>query len=82
MIATAVSRPRGAGLLVGTSIVARRVLLKFIRTPQLVLGGLAQMALFLSASGMSSAARFDPPGLCLTSTSWCPVSSPPACSSR
>jgi ABC-2 type transport system permease protein len=38
---------RGAGLVVGTSTVAARVLRKFIRTPQLVVGSLAQMALFL-----------------------------------
>jgi ABC-2 type transport system permease protein len=47
MTATAVSPHRGAGLVVGTLIVAQRVLLKFIRTPQLVIGGLVQMALFL-----------------------------------
>jgi ABC-2 type transport system permease protein len=47
MITTAISRRQGAGLLLGTAIVAKRVLLKFIRTPQLVVGSLAQMALFL-----------------------------------
>jgi ABC-2 type transport system permease protein len=47
MIATAVSKRRGSGLLVGTSLIAGRVLLKYIRTPQLVIGGIAQMALFL-----------------------------------
>lgn len=40
-------RARGAGLVIGTSTVAGRVLKKFIRTPQLVIGSLAQMALFL-----------------------------------
>ena len=40
MITTAISRRQGAGLLLGTTIVAKRVLLKFIRTPQLVVGSL------------------------------------------
>jgi ABC-2 type transport system permease protein len=47
MIATAISRPRRTMPPLGTALVAKRVLLKFVRTPQLVIGGLAQMALFL-----------------------------------
>ncbi len=47
MTTIAISAGRGAGLLVGTLMVAKRVLLKYIRTPQLVLGGAAQMTLFL-----------------------------------
>lgn len=47
MIATAAPSNRGAGLLAGSALVTQRVLLKFIRTPQLVIGGLVQMALFL-----------------------------------
>lgn len=47
MITTAVLPNRGAGMLTGTALVTKRVLLKFVRTPQLLIGGLAQMALFL-----------------------------------
>lgn len=39
--------PRGASLLVGSTLVAKRALLKFMRTPQLVIGSVAQMVLFL-----------------------------------
>jgi ABC-2 type transport system permease protein len=45
--ATSTNSRRGAGLVLGTRLVARRVLLKFLRTPQLVIGGLIQMNLFL-----------------------------------
>lgn len=47
MMTTAIPLRRPPSLLVGTSMVARRVLLKFVRTPQLVFGGIAQMVLFL-----------------------------------
>jgi ABC-2 type transport system permease protein len=47
VIATAVLPNRGASLLLGTGLVTKRVLLKFVRTPQLVIGGLVQMSLFL-----------------------------------
>jgi ABC-2 type transport system permease protein len=47
MIATAAPLNRGAGLFVGTALVTKRVLLKFVRTPQLVIGSLVQMSLFL-----------------------------------
>jgi ABC-2 type transport system permease protein len=38
---------RRTSLLTGTMLVAKRVLIKFYRTPQLVIGGIMQMALFL-----------------------------------
>jgi ABC-2 type transport system permease protein len=47
MITSEISPQHGAGLVGGTLIVAKRVLLKFVRTPQLVVGSLLQMALFL-----------------------------------
>jgi ABC-2 type transport system permease protein len=47
MIAVAIPAHHRTSLLVGTSMVAKRILLKFLRTPQLVIGGIAQMVLFL-----------------------------------
>jgi ABC-2 type transport system permease protein len=47
MIATAIPAQRRTSMVVGTSMVAKRILLKFVRTPQLVIGGIAQMVLFL-----------------------------------
>ena len=47
MIAIAVPLNRGAGLVLGTALVTKRVLFKFVRTPQLVIGSLVQMSLFL-----------------------------------
>jgi ABC-2 type transport system permease protein len=47
MTATAIPVHRRTSLVVGTTMVAKRILLKFVRTPQLVIGGIAQMVLFL-----------------------------------
>ena len=76
----------GAPLVASTASVALRTVRRFLRTPQLVVVGTIQGAMFLLifryVFGGAITTAPPPPARAATSTSSSPASSPPACCSR